>query len=260
MKIAICFSGQLRSFKYAATNLKKFIGNVENIDMFVHTWNISQYKSWNTSSFMSQLHGYTSTYPEEQITQSDIDVLNDLYDNRIRAFEIESYDEYKKVNTTIPLWHSFKKSVLLAKNYSQYDIVIKLRTDMIFAHEATLAEELENYNKDSSRFLVCNMSDTNVNDVYFISDMPTMQLASEFAPIGSGESPLVLFRKYCDTHNIKLDRTLNQNYTILRPEATPVNPNDDYKLCEYIEHAYSSPREHFKNTYKSRNDSLNINI
>lgn len=260
MKIAICFSGQLRSFEYAADNLKKFIGDVENIDMFVHTWDISQYKAWDMFSFMSQLHGYTKTFPEEQINQSHIDVLNELYDNRIRAFEIESYDEYKKVNATIPLWHSFKKSILLAKNYSQYDIVIKLRTDMIFAHEATLAEELENYNKDKSRFLVCNLSDTIVNDVYFISDMPTMQLASDFAPPGGLESPLMLFRKYCDANNIKLDRTLNQDYTILRPEATAVNPNDNYKLCEYIEHAYSSPREHFKDTYKSRNDLLNIQI
>lgn len=260
MKIAICFSGQLRSFEHAAVNLKKFIGDVENIDMFVHTWDVSQYKSWDLNSFMSQLHGYTNIYPLEQITQSHIDTLNSLYDNRIRAFEIESYDEYKKVNQTIPLWHSFKKSILLAKNYSQYDIVIKLRTDMIFAHEATLAEELEHYNKDRSRFLVCNMSDTIVNDVYFISDMQTMQLASEFAPIGGPESPLALFRKYCDIHNIKLDRTLNQDYTILRPEATAVNPNDNYRLCEYIEHAYSSPREHFKDRYKSRNDLLNIHI
>jgi hypothetical protein len=260
MKIAICFSGQLRSFEYAATNLKKFIGNVENIDMFVHTWDVSQYKAWDIASFMSQVHGYGKTFPEEQINQSHIDTLNKLYDNRIRAFEIESYDEYKKVNVTLPLWHSFKRSILLANNYGQYDVVIKLRTDMIFAHEATLAEELENYNKDKGKFLVCNVSDTIVNDVYFISNMPTMRIACEFAPDGGPESPLILFRKYCDRYMIRLDRTLNQEYTILRPEAIAVNPNDNYRLCEYIEHAYSSPREYFKVRYKSRNDLLNIQI
>jgi len=262
MKIALCFSGQLRSFKHAAVNLKKFIGDVENIDIFVHTWDVSQYKGWDTSSFMSQLHGYTNLYPIEQINQTHTDTLNELYDNRVRAFEIESYDEFSKTDIKIiPLWHSFKKSVLLAKNYSNYDVVIKLRTDMIFAHEATLAEELEYYNKDRSKFLVCNLSDTMVNDVYFISNMATMMLASEFSPIhGQVESPLLSFKKYCESNNIKLDRTLNQNYTILRPEAIKVDPNDNYKLCEYIEHAYTSPREHFKIVYKTRNELLNINI
>lgn len=262
MKIAICFSGQLRSFKHAAANLKKFIGDVENIDIFVHTWDVSQYKGWDTSSFMSQLHGYTNVYPIEQINQSHTDNLNELYDNRIRAFEIESYEEFKKNDLHIvPLWHSFKKSVSLAKNYGDYDVVIKLRTDMIFAHEATLAEELAHYNKDKSKFLVCNMTDVIVNDVYFISNMDTMILASKFSPtMRQTESPLIAFKKYCDANNIKLDRTLNQDYTILRPEAIMVDPNDNYKLCEYIEHAYTSPRDYFKITYKTRNDLLNINI
>ena len=51
MKIAVCFSGQIRTGIENHPNIKEFFGKLYNdCDFFIHTWNFSEYKTYNGSN------------------------------------------------------------------------------------------------------------------------------------------------------------------------------------------------------------------
>ena len=47
MKVAVCFRGQLRTYKSTLDNLKRFFNTINNgdvtIDYFIHTWDNNLY-------------------------------------------------------------------------------------------------------------------------------------------------------------------------------------------------------------------------
>ena len=64
MKIAICFSGMIRTGVYAAPLIKKFIGRYyDNVDIFIHTWDISEDKLWHSESIKSKEGGDNHANP-----------------------------------------------------------------------------------------------------------------------------------------------------------------------------------------------------
>lgn len=128
MKIAICLSGQLRTGLECIENQLRLFEQLPEVDIFVHTWSSNTNKRWNL------VDGSLSTpVPENILTQ---------YREKIKpkSMLIEDPSELKlvqSVKSREALHYSFMKSVHLKRQYEklhnfEYDVVIKMRPDVIF--------------------------------------------------------------------------------------------------------------------------------
>lgn len=137
IKIAICFSGQIRTGVLTSNNIKNFIGDLLPLsDVFVHTWDV-------ISTTSSDLSIAGVTFKES----------NDLFKEFEKVWSpkkiiVENYDEWhKKMPVEPPLFYSLYESNRLRKEYElenniQYDFVIKLRPDVIYNPSYKLENEL----------------------------------------------------------------------------------------------------------------------
>jgi hypothetical protein len=192
MKIAVCFSGQFRTAKECAPNLKAFFSSdTHEIDFFIHTWDTTSYKNFNG----------TNIYPQRDriLTQEEIDFLKSTYNPKL--LKVESHSEYLKKYTNkgfgsgLELWYSFYKSISLKKlherkNNFKYDFVIKVRLDCMFRKVNQFDEHINHILKYPSNYIVTHFRyDTNwksklnqisANDIFFIGTSKTIDSYSSF--------------------------------------------------------------------------------
>ena len=211
MKIAVCFSGQVRTGLQAAPHLFDWFGDLlPNIDFFIHTWDNRLYKNLNCTRLFPRR--------EEIIDKKVFDELSKIYNPK--TMEIESGSVYLETHrhkggnnevTTHPLWYSFYKSVLYKrlyekKNKFKYDIVVKLRMDLVFT-SGKLIDEIKWLNENSDKSVITEPSfhkdwknkldDDATIDIYFVSDSDTMDIFSQ------------LFFKDCYTYRHFYNENLN---------------------------------------------------
>jgi hypothetical protein len=191
MKIAVCFSGQFRTARECASNLKAFFSSDEHeVDFFIHTWDNTSYKNFNA----------TNIYPrrDRYLTEDDIEFLKETYNPKY--IKIESHFDYLKkyVNkgfgNGLELWYSFYKSITLKKLYERkhnfkYDVVIKVRLDCMFANE-TFENHINLVKNSTDNTIFTHFSyglnwknhlkDITANDIYFISTSQTMDEYAKF--------------------------------------------------------------------------------
>jgi len=154
MKVAVCISGELRYFEHELVQSGlKFIYNL-NPDIFISTWSHKGF-SYNTK--------------REDIFNKRNDIEQDLYNRitksytNIKSIEIENYDEWVlnldeftknvmsgrliggEVVTSPPQLYKLYKCNLLKKQYEvennfKYDVVIRIRPDVIFVDNIDLSD------------------------------------------------------------------------------------------------------------------------
>lgn len=191
MKIAVCFSGQFRTAKECAPNLKKFLSsNKHEIDFFIHTWDNTSYKNFNGTNVFPQ--------KDRDITEKEIEFLKKTYNPKF--IKVESYSTYlekfvnKGFGAGLELWYSFYKSIILKKWYERkhnfkYDIVIKIRLDCMFKY-FDLNEEIKHILKHSTNTIATHfqydlnwkniLNTISANDICFISNSYVMDKYSNF--------------------------------------------------------------------------------
>ena len=166
MRIAICFSAQVRTAVHAVDSIKRFIGPLWNqCDFFCHTW----------AKDTDKLFGAEESLFENKIIieQGTIDILHSIYN--FKKFKMENWED---VALTIPheppLFYSWIESVKLKQEYEQehnfkYDLVVKLRLDNIYSDRISLTGILE---KTEINSLAVNnvMDNGSVDDFVFVSD------------------------------------------------------------------------------------------
>ena len=166
MRIAICFSAQVRTALYAVDNIKKFIGPLWNqCDFFCHTWLKDTDKLFEHEMYV--LSNKTT------VEQSTIDKLHEIY--QFKKFKIENWEDVVLQRPfDPPLFYSWIESLKLKQEYEKennfkYDIVIKLRLDNIYRDTLTLPGLLTKFEPNS---LAANnlMDNGSVDDFIFISD------------------------------------------------------------------------------------------
>lgn len=137
MRVAVCFRGQLRTYKHTLENLKRFFNTIDNgnatIDYFYHTWNDNLYfpsdghKLSAIENNAYELADYDKTFLEKQLNP--------------KMYIIEDYNKYKRRSTTIEHWGAIFYSIFqvneLKKKYEKinkftYDLVINTRFDLVF--------------------------------------------------------------------------------------------------------------------------------
>lgn len=259
MRIAVCFSGEIRTGVESSENILNFIGDlIPNVDFFTHTWNYETKKNYNgcriigriTTDITQKIKKFNQTYKPKKIVIEEADhQCSDIDMNLDIGIIIKSIP---------PLWYSFYKSVQYKREYEvengfEYDYVIKLRPDIIFSPVRKLREELELIigNKNGI-FFIENLIKERENldicdDVYFFSKSKEMDLASQYYNVVKSKIKTIYnqypfnygFIEHLKQKNIEVHISdllaekykKNNSYTIYREECLKLSPIKDYQKC-----------------------------
>ena len=188
--VAVCFSGQSRTWRTAKENILRYynFGENVNVDFFIHTWNINQYRNKHDTNWIDR--------PNEPVSPTELEELSIAFNPK--KIELQQYNENDYCTLWSALLYTFKKSIWLKRQYEiendfRYDLVIKTRLDMNYPQTG-----LCNLRFPLSKFhlhTVQNMtgystmpilpkfpSEFNYNcfdDVLFYSNSPTMDIISD---------------------------------------------------------------------------------
>ncbi len=130
MKIAICISGQPRSFKQSYISLKEYFLNNYNCDVYFHTWKTPYFESTN--------FGFGNT--QYSLTEDSYNDLIQLYNPKKYILEqpiIFDASGYKcpiwrqPLNNTLSMFYSLYKSFQLIEE--EYDYVVRTRFDIDYS-------------------------------------------------------------------------------------------------------------------------------
>ena len=123
MKIALCFSGQIRTGNLLDKYIKNFLGEVLNFsDIFVHTWNIR-------TEVSSDLVLAQQRFFEKPII---FEKFEELYKPKKMVVQ-----DFENVQVGPPLLETLYESNELRKQYQKenkvdYDFIVKIRPDIIY--------------------------------------------------------------------------------------------------------------------------------
>jgi len=183
-KVALCFSGQARSWKFCVNNIKHFFahpgpGAAVQCDVFIHTWDVSHYRR-NTKSWDAEVQPFTTQDQEE---------MKSMY-NPIHM-EVENFDNFQQSSTQLlawdPLFYSFMKSVHFKRQYElandfEYDLVIKVRLDTIYNPQRPFifqkAEPMIGYSCTPVSKMIYEFHYSSFDDVLYYADSKTIDLIS----------------------------------------------------------------------------------
>lgn len=246
MRIAVCFSGMVRTSNYATPNLLKYFGDLlPSIDFFMHTWDITQPKLYTPGSMglITSSINQSTRDPSYPI----ISVMTNDYNN-FKKIKVESFSEQCEIYRYFPLWYSWANSITLKEEYEKeynftYDVVLKMRPDMIFPEGSTLQKEIDNFLNNPELFYVMGGNSERLNDVYFLSTSQNMNIATKIIdnPIPWKDNE---FNMHLTNNSIKYARVRNPSYAIYREECVGVSPMD-WLGCHMIETYYYSEKKTF---------------
>jgi hypothetical protein len=127
MRIAVCISGQPRTWRTAKDNILKYFDIGVEVDFFIHTWDTNEYRYINQIDFADR--------PNEKILPTEKEEIIQAF--KPKDIEIEDYKSENFVSLWSTLLYSFMKSVHMKRKYEiendfRYDIVVKMRFDVNF--------------------------------------------------------------------------------------------------------------------------------
>jgi len=134
MKIAVCISGQPRSYEQGYYELKKWFLDRYDCDIYIHTW-----KSPNIPMLSGHKFAQTREY---QFTEEDYNKILELYQPKDYYFQLPiPFDDTNikgphlnyKLNSLLSASYSIQAAYNLAKDSEiEYDLVIRTRFDLQF--------------------------------------------------------------------------------------------------------------------------------
>jgi hypothetical protein len=266
MRIAICFSAQVRTALYAVDNIKKFIGPLWNqCDFFCHTWLKDTDKLFK--------HGVSLSENKITVQQDTIDKLHDIY--KFKKFKMENWEELALTNPyDPPLFYSWIESLKQKQEYEQehnfkYDYVVKLRLDNIYSDRISFQDLL---NKTEHNSLAVNnlMDNNSIDDFLFVSDSQVADklitwyrpwVASTKTWFGHLELPYFLNDNNIKIISLAIDtnapNSICSDIGILRLIAVNFDPIKEYFKCvETDKILYWGGVERFENVVHLSYDEL----
>lgn len=203
MKIAICFSSQIRTGVHVAKNIKNYIGDLyQYCDFFVHTWDIEtlSQNDLNTSNQDREIYDRDKNKPI-LVNKSVFNEFYSLY-NPISMVvepyflsENEPFQGGIRYNKTIngyvlSLFESIYECNLLKKKHEdkfqfKYDYIIRMRPDLVIHPEKKLEYDLkELVSDDVILYAGHKRRDYNSNvwieDIFWISKSEIIDKISNF--------------------------------------------------------------------------------
>ncbi len=137
-KIAVCLSGQLRTWKSAAANIKRFFSDVD-VDFFIH--------SWSQSAERTGLSTHSIDYNVEHTSDEINQVVSTFNPVKCQFEPILKQDGFVQ-SRWVNLFYSLARSIKLKQQYERekrikYDIVVKCRFDLVFHPSLTFGKLLK---------------------------------------------------------------------------------------------------------------------
>ena len=181
-RVAVCLSGQSRTWERAAKNIKWFFNNnltilgSRNIDVdyFFHSWDVNH---WRDHSFEPH-----PGIKEKHNQENDI-----VTEYSPKAYMFENFDQKKFPRAWDPLFYSHHQSLMLKRGFEidqdfEYDFVFKARFDVIYSPNITLhIHDLTPgccYTPSLSKF-PREFNYNNFDDVMFYGDSKTMDMVGD---------------------------------------------------------------------------------
>lgn len=167
-RIAVCLSGQPRTWRVTAKSILSFFANPEaEVDYFIHTWSNNTWQDRGSMSF------------EEEY---DKNAIEETFAPKGMMFQQQKRDPTFGFE---PLFHSMAVSQSLKKRYElahnfEYDCVVKCRLDLGFAPKTSFVEKVEPMvvcSADSIFTIGFEFYQRNFSDILFWGDSPTMDVA-----------------------------------------------------------------------------------
>jgi hypothetical protein len=184
MRIAVCFSGQIRTGVDTCENIKNFIGQLlPSCDFFIHTWDVNTF----TPYFVHSGHDIYIN-----VDKSTIDEIKNIYNPisiKVDSFKSWMADVKDVKGHPIPLFASAYMCNELKCEYEslhnfKYDYVLKLRFDVVFRPYQKLALEIFYASRHyPDMFHTCdiyNRLPTSIEDICWLSSSDTMNIAVNF--------------------------------------------------------------------------------
>lgn len=249
MKIAVCFSGQIRTGVEAFPNIKNYIGELwENCMFFCHTWKNNTRKPYNANGIDR------GGYP---LTHEVFSEFTDLYGLHGK-FLIEDFDEVfqkKKSTAWNPMHYSWRKSIEVLQDFQkitniEYNLVVKMRPDLLLRPGRKMGKEIANFllkNDKDTFFAESTYSGPSgiIDDVMYFAIPTVMDRASWFA-YAMEDGRILGLKNYLAEKNIKLGCTVQDlpelGYAILREESLGKDVVNDWQGCYEDDMHYYQPK------------------
>lgn len=153
-RIAICFSGQIRTGVENSERLLKYIGHLrDTVDIFIHTWDIE------TMSAHAKEHADIVNVADirRSVEKSEFNEIAKIYDPvdmRVDDFDLYQTVHHKRVimreghcYAQVPMFQSIWESNQLKRNHeyvsnSKYNLVMRLRFDIDFGEDRSLVQDM----------------------------------------------------------------------------------------------------------------------
>lgn len=202
MKIAVCFSGEPRTWKSALTSIKAFYTGPHDFYFFGHIW-------------ANNTPGNHHAYPEPEILdpaalEYELRQYIPFIDLQVEHHKVEpDFDQYhqyifpeddnfgkkKTLNTTIPItWRSPFYSLMRSnhlkyacemRNDMHFDIVVRSRLDLCYSPGSNICHYLPLVAQPQSLYCSTNFFRREymmpcINDVFYFGSSDTMDLIDSF--------------------------------------------------------------------------------
>lgn len=238
VKIAVCFSGQIRTGVQASPNIINYIGNLwDNCTFFCHTWDINTRKPYNANGI------HRPGYPLDNETLNKFIDIYGLHGKIV----VEDYNEIAKVKASTrwnPMHYSWRRSIEVMHEYQRttdlkFDLVVKLRPDVLARPTRNMSKEIANCflkNDSNSFFAESTFSGSHgiIDDVVYYAKPSIMDRASKFAYYQEATG-LMGLKTYLEQEKINLACSVQDlpemGYAILREESLHRDPVNDWQGC-----------------------------
>jgi len=174
-RIAVCLSGQARTWKFCFNNITNFLKHKDyEFDFFIHTWENNLYSPSVNLNYVydTDVKEYISSYKPKLFKIQDENKFNKRIAGKLK------HRDY--INSLYSIY-SFKQSIVLKQIYERnnnfkYDYVIKLRPDVFFVNR-TFDEHMSFLENEEKSFLTyfsynddwkTNLNNTWAADLYWI--------------------------------------------------------------------------------------------
>jgi hypothetical protein len=194
-RIAICFSGQIRTGIENSAHLLEYIGEMRDaVDVFIHTWDIET-ESPHTPENKGDLNiAKISRSVDKDVFDKIVNIYNPL-DIRIDNFDFYQKSHLKRViaraqqcSAQIPMFQTVWEANQLKLAHerlcnSKYGMVLRTRPDINFGSGRTLLEDLQYAAEKRDVLYVVDFGNKfpeAIEDVCWLSSSRTMDTACDF--------------------------------------------------------------------------------
>jgi hypothetical protein len=192
MKIAVCFSGQIRTGVQTAPNILRYIGDLRSeCDIFVHTWDIKTDPNQQKPDDPNILINVDrSVFSEFYRLYNPLYMVVEPY--RLRAVASTWGGERVDAKTGrnyVSMFESIYESNQIKMIHEQkhgfvYDRVIRIRPDLTFNPTRNLRDDLIAAPIDDKTFVSeyhkSNFNDGKLEDIYWVASSPVMDKICNF--------------------------------------------------------------------------------